>query len=776
MTIKKNKKKRLILLDSHAILHRAYHALPDFKSNTGEPTGALYGLSTMLLKTIKDLKPDYIVACFDRAEDTFRKEVFEEYKAGRVKTDDELISQLERARDFFQSFGIPVYDKAGYEADDLIGTIVEKTKKDKDLEVIISSGDMDTLQLVSGDKVRVFTLRKGITDTILYDEDAVKERFGFGPELLPDFKGLRGDPSDNIPGITGIGEKTATELMVKFGGIKEIYKAVKKGEDYFKEQGLKPRVFNLLKEGEEEAIFSKELGTIKLDVPIDFNLGKTFEENFDIKKADKMFSDLGFTALRSRLANELNSGESVREESSTSLTEDEMTEAKLALWLLDSSKTNPTEEDVLNYSSSIDLKEAREIILSDLKKEGLDKVLNDIELPLVPIIKKMEDRGVLVDKIYLQELSKKYHKELERFEKTIWEEAGEEFNINSPKQMGEILFDKMEIRSKNVRLKKTSTGAVSTNAAQLEKLRGEHKIIDQILKYREYQKLLSTYIDNIPEMLDKDNRLHAKFVQTGTTTGRLSSKDPNLQNIPIRSELGKAIRNAFVATPGHKLVALDYSQIDLRAAALLSGDEKLLKAFNSGEDVHTAVASEVFEVSPDKVDKEMRRRAKIINFGIIYGMGVTALQQNLETTRAEAQEFHNIYFEKFKRLAKYLEETKQFALKNGYTETFFGRRRYFPAIDSRVPFIKAAAERQASNAPIQGTASDIIKIATIKADKEIGKEAHLLLQIHDELIYEIEDKKVEEVSKKIKEIMESIIKEPVEFIVTTKLGDNWGEI
>lgn len=786
---KENKNKRLILLDTHAIIHRAYHALPDFATSKGEPTGALYGLTTMLIKIIKDLKPDYIVACYDLPEPTFRHEAYDDYKAGRAKTEDDLIHQLNRSRDILASFNIPTYDKPGFEADDILGTIVEEMENNKEVDVVIASGDMDTLQLVDDKRVQVYTLKKGINDTILYDEKAVIERFGFKPKLLPDYKGLRGDPSDNIIGITGIGEKTATILIQKFGSIENMYKKLRKDRGVFLEVGLTERVVGLLENGEEEALFSKTLAQIRRDAPIDFKLPpKVWRDGVDQGAVEKVITELEFRSLyerfRSTLFAELEKSEA-EEEKEKAVPSDEVEKVAIALWLCNSETTNPDKEDIFARSGAKTFDEAKEKIFEELKDKKLERVYEDIEVSLIPIIKKMEERGVLINKKYLDQLSKDYHKELSKIEAKIFESAGGEFNINSPKQLGEILFDRLNLTAKG--LKKTEGGARSTRASELDKLKGSHPIVEEILAHREIQKLLSTYIDAIPPLLDSAGRLHAHFVQTGTTTGRFSSTNPNVQNIPIKSELGKNIRKAFVAPPGYKLLSLDYSQIELRVTAILSGDKDLTAIFKEGKDVHASVASRVFGVSEDKVTPEMRRRAKVINFGIIYGMGINALKDSLGTTRAEAEDFYQNYFDKFPTVAGYLDSIKKFAVKNGYTETLFGRRRYFPTIKSPIQFIRAAAERMAVNAPIQGTAADIIKIAIKRADgaikkSNLGDKAFLLLQVHDELVYEVKEGNEKEAAKIIEEAMISVLndkeKNPngVPITVSVDIGNNWGEL
>ncbi|MDO8593786.1 MAG: DNA polymerase [bacterium] len=781
--------RRVVLLDTHAIIHRAYHALPEFTGPTGAPTGALYGLVSMLLKIITDLKPDYIAACYDLPKPTIRHEAYADYKGTRAKTDDALALQLGESRKVFEAFSIPMYEREGFEADDLLGTIAEEIKGIAD--VIIASGDMDTLQLVDDECVRVYTLKKGINDTILYDEKAVIARFGFGPELIPDWKGLRGDPSDNIKGIPGIGEKTATELITEFGSIEKIYATLKKknGEEAFLKKGIKARMIGLLKEHEEDARFSKSLATIRLDAPIAFTLPeRVWRENVDTQKVFTMCDEFGFRTLKERVKtvfrSEPEAGETIELIPEEKVDAERLREAQAMLWLISSEFTNPSLDDILAFTKERKFEAAFTVLEKQLSALGRVKdVYEKIERPLISVIEKMQERGVLVDPRVLSGLAKKYRTELESIEKSIYKNAGREFNVSSPKQLGEVLFDELKIIPE--RMKKTAGGQRSTRENELEKMREMHPIISDILEYRELKKLLSTYIDNLPLMLDEGDRLHAEFLQTGTTTGRMSSQNPNLQNVPLRSERGRAIRHAFVASNGFTLVALDYSQIELRIAAILSGDEKLCDIFKKGRDVHQEVAAYVFGVAPEKVDAEMRRRAKVINFGILYGMGVNALRAQLGSSTAEAHQYLEEYFHTFKTLSEYLERTKGFARKHGYTETHLGRRRQFPEMKSSLPYVRAQAERMAINAPLQGTQADIIKLAMVRVDKMLEKEkarsdAYLLLQVHDELVYEIRAERADELSKKIKEIMESVLPSSetrgVPIVAVVKSGPDWGSM
>ncbi len=801
MVKKASAKKRIVLLDTHAIIHRAYHALAaaELTGPSGAPTGALYGLVAMLLKIITDLKPDYIAACYDLPKPTIRHEAYAEYKGTRAKTDDALALQLGESHKVFEAFSIPMYSREGFEADDLLGTIAHELATDKHTDVIIASGDMDMLQLVDDKRVRVFTLKKGINDTILYDEEKVVERFGFKPPLIRDLKGIMGDPSDNIKGVPGVGEGSALKLIQKYGDLEKIYKALKKKgvETVAKEAGIQKRYAQLVLDNEEAAVFSKSLATIRLDAPIAFALPEhPWNENIDFGKVLAVFDEFGFRSLKERARDILTkssgllslrgepSGEAAAEEVAEEVDTARLKEASAMLWLISSEFTNPSLDDVLAFTKERTFDAAYAELEKQIAKLGkVRDVYETIEKPLIPVIEKMEKRGVLIDPVMLDTLGKKYRAELEGLEQRIYKDSGHEFNVSSPQQLGVVLFDELKLIPE--RQKKTAGGQRSTRESELEKIRGAHPIINDILEYRELKKLLSTYIENLPPLLDENNRLHAEFLQSGTTTGRMASQNPNLQNIPLHSERGQAIRHAFIAPEGFRLVSLDYSQIELRLAAILSGDEKLCAIFKSGRDVHQEVAAYMFGVAPEKVDAEMRRRAKVINFGILYGMGVNALRAQLGSTTAEAHRYLEEYFSTFKKLSEYLESTRGFARKHGYTETLFGRRRQFPEMKSSLPYVRAQAERMAINAPLQGTQADIIKLAMVQIDDMLTKEraqedAYLLLQVHDELVYEIRKEREAELSTEIKKIMESVLSSKetrgVPVIATMKSGANWGEM
>lgn len=778
----KNSKKILVLLDAHAIIHRAYHALPDLRTKDGAPTGGLYGIASMLMRIISDLKPDYLAACYDLPEPTFRKQVYDAYKAGRPQIDDDLVLQIERSRDIFTAFGIPIYEHAGFEADDILGTVVEQLKKDKKLSIIIASGDMDTLQLVDDKRVQVYTLRKGLSDTVLYDEATVVERYGFTPELVPDYKGLCGDTSDNIIGVPGIGAKTATELLQKFGSIETIYKKLKKNKELLLHAGIKARVVNLLEENEEEATFSKTLATIRRDAPITFVLPEqSWRTEVDTHKLTQLFDELEFATLKRRALALV--GAATEEQNEPKEIEDgENMElyihARIALWLLNSDKTDVTRGDIRAYTKEKTMKDALSKLEQELTEKELMRVYREIELPLLPILIAAEERGVLVDIKKLEKLSHEYHRQLTTIERRIYELAGEEFNINSPKQVGEILFEKLQLSTKGIG--KTGGGALSTRESELEKLREQHPIVGVILEHREIQKLLSTYIDAIPKLVDSNNRLHTHLNQTGSRTGRMSSDSPNLQNIPASEEHGDRIRGAFIAPKGHVLLACDYSQIEMRVLAAMAQDTELITIFKEGKDVHASVAARMFGVREDEVGRDMRRKAKVINFGIIYGMGVQALKKNLGTDLKEAKEFYENYFISFPKISAFFEGVKEYARDHGYTTTYFGRRRYFPDIKSKLPYLRASAERMAMNAPLQGTAADLIKIAMRKADdtlREAGliDSVHLVLQVHDELMYEVEESVLPRAKKIIIDAMEHAVDFPVPLTVNAAAGPSWAD-
>lgn len=769
----------------------------------------------MLFGILERFKPDAVIACYDLPHPTFRHEIYDAYKAHRKKGDDALTAQIISSRKIFEALCIPMYDVAGFEADDILGTIVEHIKKEhSNYRVIIASGDMDTMQLIHDDQVVVYTLKKGITETITYNEKAVLAKYGLTPTQLIDYKGLRGDTSDNIIGVPGVGEKTATSIIKEFGSIESMYEYLEEQKEFSKQNarlksaGITERFFNLLLKHKDDAIFSKALATIRTDAPIDIQFEKIkpwyecvnhqmfseFIEQYELRsirgKLDKVI-DIQLGRTPAKVVDDL-WGMDTDSTVGVPTAEPISPEDVIKVWLIRSYVSQPTayeKHDIeLEHKASLD---------EVLKKQNMWELYEKVEKPLIGILKQMNETGIEVNVPYLQELSKTYHAYVDNIQKEIWEMAGEEFNISSPKQLGVVLYDKMKItEGSGIRIKNTAGGAKSTKESELEKMADVHPIVGKILEYREYTKLLNTYIDVLPTLVDAHSRVHPLYIQTGAVTGRLSCENPNIQNIPIRTELGRAIRNAFVARKGWTLVSLDYSQVELRIAAILSGDKELLDIFQKGEDIHKGVAQRMYKLdSLDQVTPEMRRSAKAINFGILYGMGVQALAKGLGVKQAEAQEFYLAYYSTFAGLSEYLKNCKIEAERDGFTSTLFFRRRYFQDIRSNIPYIKAAAERMAINAPIQGTDADMAKIAMVMIDEWIEKKGlrdkiHIIAQVHDELLCEIDDADegfVERTTSELKKIMEQVLEASiipktmeqlpkVPIVVGAKKGKNWGKI
>lgn len=774
--MKKSKLKTIVLLDAHAILHRGYHAMQGFATRAGKPTGALYGFIMMVLRIYEDIKPDYIAACFDLPKPTFRHISYDGYKAGRSKTDDALVTQIQEAYSLCEALCIPIYKEEGFEADDLLGTLAEQLKKQKDTRVIIASGDMDTFQLIDDDLVTVYTLKKA-NEAVLYNSQSIIDRFGFAPGRIPDYKGLSGDPSDNIIGIKGIGDKTATELIKRYGAIEDMYEVLKKDRQVFLDAGFKERIVKLLEDGEEDALFSKTLATIRRDASSIYEEPQEcWKDTLDVKKYQEMCDLYEFRSLRNRL--QVVKGEEVKEEEGTSVAFHDLEEMRVMVHLLHSEMTNAHFIDIQNVAHEETVPKVKGALSEMLMKEGLADLFLTVEKLIIEILVSMQKVGITLDVEKLQTMSKELHSQVKVLETKIHKHAGMEFNIASPKQLGDVLYEKMGLGSK---IRKTKTGQKSTNVTELEKIKDEHEIVALILEYRELTKLLSTYVDLLPSFVKEDGKIHAHYIQTGAGTGRFACEDPNLQNLPVKSEIGQKVRGAFIASKGKVLLSCDYAQIDLRAAAILSGDENLVEIFKKGIDVHTGTAARVFNVSEQDVTSEMRRKAKAINFGILYGMGVTALKEGMGVERKEAQEFFDQYKATFVRLMEYLEEVKADAWKVGYTKTLLGRRTHIPLLKSPLPFLRASGERMAMNAPIQGTSADIVKLAMIDATEYFKKnklegKADLLLQIHDELIFEIDKNLGEEVASELVKILENVLKKrnltDIPIVVSKSLGKN----
>ncbi len=874
--------KRFILIDAHAIIHRAYHALPPLTTPKGEMVNAVYGFTTMLLRILREEAPDYVAAAFDMPGPTFRHVAYERYKAQRPETPGDLASQFARVKAVLGAFGIPVIEKQGYEADDIIGAITKKLEKQKNIEIVIVTGDMDALQLVRP-RVKVCAMQRGISETVLYDERAVRARYGFKPAQLIDFKGLKGDPSDNIPGVKGIGEKTATELIKRFGSVEGVYRALAAGTKH-----ISSVVAEKLRKGEEDAALSKKLATIVLTVPMKFALKDALWKGMrDTAGAEKLFYELGFASVLKKMRGGI-PGRQEKESKPRRGIQQQLLDVPSrvapdvlreigeferlikegggqkrwglillegALFLITSlprivsvAPSLLKEESVrlffetgnfvvhdgksllkflraagveslrmrMNFDimlaayvvhaygrdfsyAAIATRELGRLVSPDMSDEllhffeiadALEKklsegklrfVFKEIEMPLIPILADMEERGVGVDREVLAALGKRVNKKIALLAKKIWTSGGERFNINSPPQLSKILFEKLGLRVHGLR-KTEKGGVISTRESELEKLRDEHPIVKYILEYRELAKLKTTYIEALPALIqEKSGRVHTTFNQTGTATGRLSSSNPNLQNIPAMSLLGREIRKAFIARAGFTFISCDYSQIELRVAAHLAHDEKMIDAFRKGIDIHRATAAEVYNVPSEKVTPELRRAAKTLNFGVLYGMGPQAFAEATGMSRADAQKFIEEYFHDFSGVREYIERIKEFVKEHGYAETLFGRRRSIPEINSPNWQIRREAERMAINHPIQGTATgDIIKLAMIKIDEWIRREkreedAQLLLQVHDELLFEVKENAASEIGEKIKTLMENVVVLDVPLAVDTKIGTRWGD-
>lgn len=814
--------KKLILIDSHALIHRAYHALPPLTTKNGELVNAVYGFTSILIKTISELHPDYIVAAFDSPGTTFRHEEYKEYKATRAETPPDLYAQIPRVKEIINAFEIPIFEKPGFEADDIIGTI-SKNLKNKDVEVLILTGDMDNLQLVGGNIKVIYAPPSVAKEQVIYNVKKVAERFeGLKPGQLIDFKGLKGDPSDNIPGVRGIGEKTAISLLNRFGTVEKLYESIEKD----KTADISASTLEKLKAGKEAAFFSKKLATIKQNVPIQFSLEKSEFGKFNKEKLFGLLKQLGFVSLINRLGGQKpvpvkptrqstggavtgkqgilampkNIGVSGRigydfksfikthREEKIVISGDDF-DIMIAAYII-----NPGERD---YSlEKLSLKEFGTVLpkaeaiskLAPIFKRrlieaGTEKVFEEIEMPLIPILAEMEMRGVKLDAKKLKAISDRIESDLEILEKKIYQLAGEKFNINSPQQLSEILFFKLKIPGglAGGRTKKTPKGGISTGAAELLKLKSRHKIIDFVLRYRELSKLKSTYTDTLPGMVDENGRIHTTFNQAVTASGRLSSQNPNLQNIPARGAWGDEVRKAFIPEKGYKFVSTDYSQMHLRIIASLAGDRKMIEAFKRGLDIHKFTAAEINNVPIEKVTAQMRFAAKALNFGIIYGIGAQSFAESAGISKEKAKEFIAEYLKDFSGITLYMENLKSKAVKSGFTETLFGRRRYLPELDSLNPMLRSQAERIAVNMPIQGLEADIIKKTMIKIDNWIKENAlfndvRMILQVHDELLFEVKENMIKKVAPKIIEIMESVVNLKVPIIAEAKVGNSWGEL
>ena len=866
---------RLLILDSNSLLNRAFYAIPPLTNNEGIHTNAVYGFTNMLFKMKEEIKPDYIVAAFDRKAPTFRHKEYEDYKAGRKKMPPELGEQFPIIKEVLNLLSVNIYEIDGFEADDIIGTLAQFAKKNG-IEVFIVTGDRDALQLAS-DNIKVVITKKGVSETAIYNKESFIEEFGITPTQYIDVKGLMGDKSDNIPGVPGVGEKTAFKLIATYGSMEGVLSNINEISGKKLKENLETY--------SEQAIFSKKLATIMTEVPIDFDLEDIkSQENYNRDELKKLFLKLGMKSLLAKLPgedleeddivkleiNEVNTIEVFKEvltkkediafisystsnsnlyskieldklyitygekvnlvdfklismentnEAINTLKEfmenDKIAkviqdgknlitiltkynieisrfifDTVVAAYLIDSSKSNYPLESLINEylmkevkgegdelicNAVSSMKELYKYLKARIDKEGMNELYYEVEHPLIAILSNMEAIGFKVNRAKLDELETKFKEEISKTEKEIYELCEEEFNISSPKQLGKILFEKLDLPV----VKKTKTG-YSTNVEVLEKLNDKHPVIEKIIYYRQITKLNSTYVEGLKNVIDEDGAIHSSFNQTVTTTGRLSSTEPNLQNIPVKYEMGREIRKVFIPKESTDvLLSCDYSQIELRVLAHMSDDKNMIDAFNNHSDIHTKTASEVFKVPIDEVTPLMRSRAKAVNFGIVYGISDFSLSQDLRITKKEASEYMEIYFDRYPKIKGYLESVKEEAKEKGYVLTVLNRRRFIPEIKSSNKIVKALGERLAMNAPIQGSAADIIKLAMVKVYNRMKREnlqSEMILQVHDELILNVKHDELEIVKSLVKEEMENVLNMSVELEVDTNIGNTWYDV
>ena len=861
--------KKLLILDSNSILNRAFYGVRYLSAKDGTPTNAIYGFLNILLKLIKEQEPDYICAAFDVKAPTFRHKQYEGYKAQRKPMPEGLAAQMPLAKDVLRAMGVTILEKEGYEADDIIGTVA-RLCEESEISCFIATGDKDDLQLASDKTKVILTVTKsGYNETIIYDDKAVKEKYHVTPTEFIDVKALMGDPSDNIPGVKGVGEKTAMSLIEKHHSIEYIYENI---DDI----GLKGAMLQKMKDGREMAFMSKELATINRNTPIEFNaeecvfdgfenngelyeILKRLELNSIIKKLDlsggdnvkeneDIFKDFSYqvgdknmisgdkvtvvldfdgdnissaavgAGNNAVVLNEQDDIKELLEDDSIAKVMFDVKEAivklngridiknisddtAIAAYLVDPAKNEYTIEKLASeyFGTVIEKPEVKQLSLLDdvetdrseylakcavalgvlnerigdkIKENGQEKLYHEVELPLVTVLAHLEINGFLVDDHQLKEFADKLGEKIDALTNEIYMLAGEEFNINSPKQLGVILFEKLELKP----VKKTKTG-YATNADVLEKLRDKHPIVNFIMEYRQLAKLKSTYCDGLRAVVNPNtHRIHSVFTQTVTVTGRLSSTEPNLQNIPTRTELGREIRKMFVAKEGYVLVDADYSQIELRVLAHIANDETMINAFRNNEDIHAVTASQVLGIPLEDVTKEQRSSAKAVNFGIVYGIGEFSLAQDLHISVKEAKAYIESYLEKYHGVRNYMESIKEQAKKDGYVKTMLNRIRYIPELKSPNYNIRQFGERVALNTPIQGTAADIIKLAMVRVDNRLineGLKSKLILQVHDELIVEAHKDEVDKVKQILSEEMQGAMELNVPLKVDMSTGHSW---
>ena len=726
--------KRLVLVDGNALLHRAYHATPPLTTSKGELVNAVYGFTAMMLRSIQDLKPDFITIAWDEKGPTFRHQQYTQYKATRGPTDEGLSSQYTRVFEVTKALNIPEFRLSGFEADDLIGTIAKQAiEKEKNLEVIILTGDRDIMQII-GPRVKVLMPKKTLLDVGLYGEAEFIERFGFEPKLMVDYKALRGDASDNIPGVPGIGDVTATKLIKEFGTMENVYKP-----EHLKT--LPARTQTLLAEGAESAVMSKQLATLDCDSPIEFDLAACQTGRFNRDGVLALLEELEFKTLIAKLP-----GNSLVEE-----------------------KTSSQNADTARSQTKIDQSISTETASFET---GQPSEITKLDLDTDVVLKKMTETGVMIDLDCLSKLGTKLKDRLAFLESEIYSTVGHEFNLNSPKQLSEVLFDELHLPV----IKKTKTGR-STDEGTLQELSDAHPAIKLLLEYRQLFKLISTYIDALPKYVGLDGRVHSTFNVEGAATGRLSSNNPNLQNIPIKGDLGTEVRKAFVVSKGKVLLGADYSQIELRIMAHLANDPGLKSAFLNNIDIHSLTAAKIFDTDVSKIDRQQRMVGKTMNFATLYGQGPRALSKQLGVDSNTAKKYIEDYFQQFPKVKEWMHQTVSKAYQDGYVETLWGRKRYIPELNVGNPALRAFGERAAINHPVQGSSADMIKKAMVEIDKRLdAKQCQLILQIHDELLFECSEDYLNQAAKIIRAEMEKSLKLSVPVIADLKAGPNWGEM
>lgn len=841
---------KLLAIDGNSIINRAFYGIRLLTTKDGRYTNAVYGFIAILNRLIEMHSPDGIAVAFDVKKPTFRHEKYAEYKAGRHATPEELLSQFAPLKEWLTAMGYHVIECPGYEADDILGTLADMCEKTGN-ECVIATGDKDSLQLISDYvTVALSATKAGSPEVTLYNKKSLFEKYGLTPAQMIELKALMGDSSDNIPGVAGIGEKTATDLISRFGNLDYIY-------DHLDELDIKAGVRAKLEAGRESAFFSRWLGTICRETPISLNFDDYLNKPANEAEVARIMTSLEFFKLMEKMgispvsANKTEKTETAQIKE-TSLEELLKTDPKRVSMVMeyggfgvaanslaafaekaegfsllenpeiekslydykniykDAAREGVTPQNVVfdsmlagyvcnpsassydldrlsaEYSAVADIKTDNEAVrlaavneavatalLSELKASGQDSLFYKIELPLAAVLGDMELAGISVDKEALVLHGEELAERIAVLEKEIYDSIGYEFNLNSPKQLGVALFEKLELPCK----KKTKSG-YSTNAEVLEELRDHHPAVGMILKYRGLAKLKSTYCDSLAEAVGEDGRIHSTFNQTETRTGRISSLEPNLQNIPVRTEEGRVFRKFFTAGKGKTLVDADYSQIELRVLAHMADDAVMCEAFNSGADIHTSTAAEVFGMHPAFVTPVMRSRAKAVNFGIVYGIGAFSLAKDIGVSNKEAKAYIDSYLSTFKGVASFMENTIAAAKENGYVTTIFGRRRYLPELSSSNHMLRAFGERVSRNAPIQGTAADIIKIAMVNVFERLKKEnlnARLILQVHDELIIEADKSCADKAAEILKEEMQNAAQMKVELTADVNVGENWYE-